>query len=68
MRTTLDIDEKLVGDVARVTGARTKRKAIEIALQEFLWAKRREELAALIDNYDDFDLTLQDLERMRNEP
>ncbi len=68
MRTTLDIDEKLVGDVIRMTGARTKRKAIEVALQEFLRAKRREELAALIDNYDEFDLTLQDLERMRNEP
>jgi Arc/MetJ family transcription regulator len=65
MRITLDIDAKILEEVVKVTGARTEKKAIEIAIKEFLWAKRREELSKLIGNYEEFAVTLRDLEKMR---
>ena len=65
MRTTLDIDAELIEKVVKTTGARSKKKAIEIAMKEFLRAKRRKELSDLIGNYEEFELTLKDLEKMR---
>jgi len=67
MRTTLDIDARLVEEVVKATGGATKKKAFEIALSEFLRAKRRQDLAERIGHFEDFDLTLQDLEEMRSE-
>jgi Arc/MetJ family transcription regulator len=66
MRTTLDIDADLLDQVMQVTGANTKRKAFEIALREFLRGKQRQELSDLIGNYEDFTLSLDDLEQMRH--
>ena len=65
MRTTLDIDAELIEKVVKTTGARSKKRAIEIAMKEFLRAKRRKELSDLIGNYEEFDVTLKDLEKMR---
>jgi Arc/MetJ family transcription regulator len=65
MRTTLDIDAELIEKVVKTTGARSKKKAIEIAMKEFLRAKSRKELSKLIGNYEEFPLTLEELERMR---
>jgi Arc/MetJ family transcription regulator len=65
MRTTLDIDAELIGKVVKTTGARSKKKAIEIAMKEFLRIKRRKELSDLIGNYEGFDVTLKDLKKMR---
>ena len=65
MRTTLDIDAELIEKVVKTTGARSKKKAIEIALKEFLRAKLRKELSDLIGNYEEYDVTLKDLEKMR---
>lgn len=67
MRTTLDLDPELVSQVLEVTNAPTKKRAIEIALKDFLRAKRREELSRLIGNYDRFGLTLEKLEKMRRD-
>ena len=67
MRTTLEIDASLMEKVIEVTGSRSKKKAIETALKEFLQTKRREELAAMIGNYDGFGLTSKDLEKMRRD-
>lgn len=67
MRTTLDIDAELIEKVVKTTGARSKKKAIEIAMKEFLRAKRRKELSDLIGNYEEFDVTLKDLEKMRKD-
>ena len=67
MRTTMDIDAEILKKVMKTTGAKTKKKAVEIAMQEFLGTKRREELSDLIGNYDDFALSLEDLDRMRSE-
>jgi Arc/MetJ family transcription regulator len=67
MRTTLDIDATLIERVVKTTGARSKKKAIEIAMKEFLRAKRRKELSDLIGNYEEFEVTLKDLEKMRKD-
>jgi Arc/MetJ family transcription regulator len=47
MRTTLDLDEGLVKELVKVTKAKTKTKAIHIAISEFLRRKRIEGLLAL---------------------
>ena len=67
MRTTIDIDADLIEKVVQATGARSKKKAIEIAMKEFLRTKRRKELSDLIGNYEEFDVTLKDLEKMRKD-
>ena len=67
MRTTLDIDAKLIEKVVRTTGARSKKMAIEIAMKEFLRATRRKELSDLIGHYGEFGITLKDLEKMRKD-
>jgi Arc/MetJ family transcription regulator len=66
MRTTLDIDARLMEEVVKATGGATKRKAFEIALSEYLRAKRRQDLAGRIGHFEDFDLTLEELEEMRS--
>ena len=67
MRTTLDIDAELIEKVVKTTGAGSKKKAIEIAMKEFLRAKRRKELSDLIGNYEEFEVTLKDLKKMRKD-
>jgi len=67
MRITLDIDPDLLEKVVKTTGAPTKRKAIEIAMKEFLKIKHREEFNKLIGNYEEFDVKLKDLEKMRKD-
>lgn len=67
MRTTFDIDEALIREVMKVSQAKTKKGAIVIALKEYLRAKRRQELRNMIGAYDEFDLTLEELEKMRRE-
>jgi Arc/MetJ family transcription regulator len=36
MRTNIDIDDKLLAEVMRITGAKTKREAVHIAMRELL--------------------------------
>jgi len=67
MRITLDIDAELIKKVMKATGATSKGKAVEIAMKEFLRAKQREELSDMIGNYEEFAVTLKDLEKMRME-
>jgi Arc/MetJ family transcription regulator len=54
MRTTLDIDAELIEKVIKITGAPSKKKAIETAMKEFLRTKRRKELSELIGHYEDW--------------
>lgn len=67
MRTTLDIDAELLEKIVKTTGAPSKKKAVEIAIKEFLRIRHREELSELIGNYDEFALTLEELKRIRSE-
>jgi Arc/MetJ family transcription regulator len=67
MKTTLDIDDDILKKVMDISKSKTKKGAIVIALNEYLRLKKREELKDLIGNYKDFDLTLDDLRKMRHE-
>jgi len=67
MRTTLNVDRKLLEDVKALSGAKTQTQAVEIALKEFVQSEWRQKLVALIGNWDDFGLTLEDLEKMRDD-
>ena len=65
MRTTLNLDDRLIAELKRVSGARTKTEAIHVAAREFIRrraAERIEALAgkiALVDNWK----SLRELER-----
>jgi len=67
MRTTLDIDAELIEKVIKITGAPSKKKAIETAMKEFLRTKRRKELSELIGHYEEFGVTLKDLKKIRKD-
>lgn len=67
MKTTLDIDDDILKKVMDISKSKTKKGAIVTALNEYLRLKKREELKDLIGNYKDFDLTLDDLKKMRHE-
>lgn len=45
MRTNIEIDEDVIRDVQRLTGARTKREAVDLALRELV--ARHERLGIL---------------------
>ncbi len=47
MRTTLDIDENLLADALRATGAATKTAVIELGLRALIERAARERLAAM---------------------
>ncbi|MFO7689289.1 MAG: type II toxin-antitoxin system VapB family antitoxin [Cryobacterium sp.] len=47
MRTTLDIPEKLLHDVSAIVKAKSRSKAVSIALGEFVKRRRRELLLSL---------------------
>jgi len=65
MRITLDIDSDLLEQILRTTEAPSRSEAIEMAMREFLRMRYREGLSKLIGNSEEFDLTLEELERMR---
>lgn len=67
MRTTLEIDEYLLTEVMKVSKTKTKKSAVVTALKAFLKEKRKWELKNMIGNYDEFDLSLEDLRKMRDE-
>ena len=52
MRTTLNIDEDLIEKVVKATGEKSKSKAIDKALKEFLKRKAIDELRAMAGKVD----------------
>ena len=48
MRTTLDVDSKLLNSVVAATGEKTKSKAVNAALKEYI---RRKHVQELIDSW-----------------
>jgi Arc/MetJ family transcription regulator len=64
MRTTLDIDEKLLQDASRLANGKTKKAVIEEALREFTRKRRIEQLRKMVGT-DAIDLNVEDLRRMR---
>lgn len=41
MRTNIEIDDELIGEAQRLTGIRTKREAVDLALRELVARHRR---------------------------
>ena len=64
MRSTFDIDEKLLAQVQELSQARTKREAIEVALREFIRSKRIERARRLIGT-DRLSFGIKELKRLR---
>ncbi|MDD5095502.1 MAG: type II toxin-antitoxin system VapB family antitoxin [Dehalococcoidia bacterium] len=66
MKTTIDINDALLDQAMKVTGARTKREAVEAGLKELV---RKNSLTALRQELGtfDLDLSLEELGRLRNE-
>ncbi len=69
MRTTINLDEKLLSEVLCATGEKDKGKAVNRAMREFIRRRRLEDLRALrgkIEIEDNLDeLERMELEKMR---
>lgn len=63
MRSTIDLPADLLSEAQRVTGLKTKREVVAMALDELVRRRRLDDLRALIGQ--GFDLTQEDLEQMR---
>ena len=66
MRTTLNIPNDLIAEVQKITGEKSKTKAITIAMKEFVRQKKVKELIALRGKIHIEDVT-EDLERLETE-
>lgn len=64
-RTTVFIDEGLLEEAIRATGARSKREAVEKGLRSLVRRYNRETLDTELGTFE-IDLTLEDLERLRD--
>lgn len=47
MRATLNIPDELISEIQKISGEKSKTKAIIIAMEEFIRQKKRKELIAL---------------------
>lgn len=47
MRTNIVIDDKLISDAIKVTGAKTKKEAVELGLKSLIQLKKQEALRGL---------------------
>jgi len=66
MRSTIDIDEKLLDEAKILTKAKTKKEVVNLSLRELIRKKKRERLAGLFGSLV-LDLELEDVERLRKD-
>lgn len=52
MRTTLDVDEKLIEEVKKLTKEKSKGKAINRALEEYIRSQRIDDLRSMLGKTD----------------
>ena len=64
-KTTVMIDENLLEEAIEAIGARTKKEAIEAGLRSLIQQHNREALREDLGTFD-INLTLEELERLRN--
>ena len=64
-KTTVMIDEKLLEEAIQVIGARTKKETIEAGLRFLIQQHNREAFRNELGTFD-IDLTLEELEHLRN--
>jgi Arc/MetJ family transcription regulator len=65
-KTTVEIDEVLLREAVNLSGAKSKKMAIEMGLRELIRSIQRKRLKKELGTYD-LDLTVEDLERMRRD-
>lgn len=63
MRATLNIPDALINDLLKVTGEKTKTRAICLAIRDFIRRKRREKLLSLCGKIH-FDLDWKEMEEI----
>jgi Arc/MetJ family transcription regulator len=63
MRATLNIPDALINDLIKVTGEKTKTRAICLAIKDFIRRKRREKLLSLSGKIH-FDLDWKEMEEI----
>jgi Arc/MetJ family transcription regulator len=64
MKTTLDIPSSLLADAMQITGERTKRAAVTVALEELIRRSRMKSLALELGNSKTF-MTQSELQSLR---
>jgi Arc/MetJ family transcription regulator len=65
-KTTVEIDDRLLEEAVMLSGAKSKKMAIEEGLRELIRSIQRKRLKKELGTYD-LDLTAKDLERMRRD-
>jgi Arc/MetJ family transcription regulator len=65
MRSTIDLPDKLLQDAMELTGLKTKREVVALALDELVRRRRLDDLCAMFGK--GFGLTQDDLEEMRRD-
>ncbi len=63
-KTTVEIDEKLLEKAMKLSGAKTKKRVIEYGLRELVRSINRDLFKNELGTFD-LDLSLKDLEKMR---
>lgn len=66
MRSTIDIDERVLAEAMKVANVRTKKELIDLSLKELVRQKRRERLQAKLGKLS-LDLPVIQLEKMRKD-
>lgn len=64
MRTTLDLDPKLLEEAQRELNLKTKKAVVEEALREAIATRRRRQFIDMIGKFE-LDLTPEDLRKLR---
>jgi Arc/MetJ family transcription regulator len=66
MRTSINIDDKLLEEAQKITAIRTKKALVDLSLKELVRRKRLEHLIGLYGT-DPIDLTLREVEESRKD-
>ncbi len=64
MRSTMEIDEKLLAEAMRLTDAKTKKEVVRLSLVNLIRKKRRERLKGKLNKFP-LALTQSELKKMR---
>lgn len=65
-KTTVEIDEKLLERAMKMSGAKTKKMAIQSGLKELIKSINKEMLKKELGTFD-LDISLEDLEKIRRD-
>jgi len=66
-KTTVIIDDELLNEAMKASGAKTKKQVITTGLQELIRKKNLEALRQELGTFD-LALSLEELEKLRDEP